>query len=258
MSETPHASCNTPTAAITHWQLDAVGLRRGRTQVFEGLTLQLRERRIALIGSNGAGKSSLLRLLCALELPSSGRLLRDGCECPSAPDGAVGLMFQNADDQIIFPSVAEELAFSWRSAQPPATLQALGTRAVRRAADEAARAFLHDRGLAAWADRAVGSLSQGQRQMLCWLAMQLAAPRVLLLDEPFASLDLAAQIQMAAQMEDVEQQIIVSTHILEWVRDWERVIWLREGTIAADGSGQSVCQAYENWVRSSVLAVRHF
>ena len=59
-------------------QLVDIKLQRGQTQVFDGLSLQLTEKRIGVIGNNGAGKSSLFRLLCGLEQPQSGQVLIDG------------------------------------------------------------------------------------------------------------------------------------------------------------------------------------
>ncbi len=76
--------------------------------MFAGLHLQLHEARIGLIGFNGAGKTSLLRMLAGLDVPQQGRMVRQGetlhsAERGHAPSRRVGLMFQNPDDQIIFP-----------------------------------------------------------------------------------------------------------------------------------------------------------
>ncbi|KAF1019153.1 MAG: Biotin transport ATP-binding protein BioM [Paracidovorax wautersii] len=217
--------------------LQDVVLQRGATRVFDGLSLALDEARIGLIGDNGAGKSSLFRLLSGLDAPASGQVSVCGVDVKARRDelpGLVGLMFQNPDDQIIFPTVAEELAFS---------LQARGVH--RRQAREQAQAFLANRGLAAWADRAVESLSQGQRQHVCLLALLIAAPRVLLLDEPFASLDLPGQARLDADIHATAQQVVVSTHVLAHVRHFERVLWLDHGRVRADGVGEAVCAAYE-------------
>ncbi|MEG0200968.1 MAG: ATP-binding cassette domain-containing protein, partial [Comamonas sp.] len=141
---------------------------------------------------------------------------------------------QNPDDQIIFPTVEEELALSLRP-------QGLG----KKEAKAQARALLERRGLAHWAERAVSSLSQGQRQQVCWLSLLIASPRVLLLDEPFASLDLPGQARLAQDIAAAPQQIIISTHVLDHVRDFERVIWLDQGQLRGDGPGREVCAAYE-------------
>lgn len=223
-----------PPPAATVLRLEAVTLARGGRPVFHGLTLTLGERRIGLIGDNGAGKSSLLRLLCGLEAPGHGRVRTDDAQGQPLDARDIGVMFQNADEQIIFPTVEEDLAFS---------LTARGT--TRREATAAARAFLAERGLAHWAGRAVGTLSQGQRQHVCWLALQIAQPRVLLLDEPFASLDLPGQARLQREIDRAPQQLLLSTHLLDHVRGFERVLWLDAGRLRADGSGEAVCAAYE-------------
>lgn len=213
--------------------LDSVRLQRGSTVVFDGLSLQLHEHRIGLIGDNGAGKSSLFRLLCTLDRPQAGRI-----QVPAGPQ-AVGMMFQNPDDQIIFPTVEEELALS---------LQHLSL--TRTQAQQQVREVLQARGLAHWAPRAIASLSQGQRQHVCWLALVLAPHRVLLLDEPFASLDLPGQALLKSEIDKAPQQVLVSTHVLAHVRHFERVIWLDQGRIRADSAGPEVCAAYEADVAS--------
>lgn len=228
--------------------LSSVRLVRGNTPVFEDLSLHWDEPRIGLIGHNGAGKTSLLRLLCGLDVPVAGEVLFDGQGLHAAGRERtrwVGMMFQNPDDQIIFPTVEEELALG---------LQSRST--SKAAARLQARAFLAQRGLGAWAERAISSLSQGQRQMVCWLALLIAAPRTVLLDEPYASLDLPGQAQLADDIAAAHQQVIVSTHVLSHVRDYPRVVWLDQGQVRADGPGAQVCAAYEAAVATEVAARR--
>ena len=275
--------------------LEDIHLTRGRTPVFAGLNLVLREPRIGLIGHNGAGKTSLLRLLCGLETPERGRFHivpdRPGAPSPASPAAAlapdappvrsaptastaptppppagrqtsppattrqldgtrhrpppVGMMFQNPDDQIIFPTVAEELALG---------LQPQGLK--KREALQQAHSFLAERGMEGWADRAISTLSQGQRQHVCWLSLLLAGPATLLLDEPYASLDLPGQARLFHDLAHTDRQLIVSTHLLDHVRPYPRVLWLDQGRIRADGDGASVCAAYEAHVRTLVAGLR--
>lgn len=229
-------------------RLEQIQLQRGRTQVFDGLTIHLSQQRIGVIGDNGAGKSSLFRLLCGLEQPQTGQVLIGDVPLLQAradKPGLVGLMFQNPDDQIIFPTVEEELALGLR----PKGLN-------KAQAKVRARELLAERGLAHWAERAVSSLSQGQRQQVCWLSLLIASPQVLLLDEPFASLDLPGQARLAQDIAAAPQQVLVSTHVLDHVRNFERVIWLDQGRLRGDGPGQQVCQAYEADVAARIAAAR--
>ncbi|MES2482591.1 MAG: ABC transporter ATP-binding protein [Pseudomonadota bacterium] len=216
--------------------LQGVTLRRGANTVLENISLDLQEPRIGVIGDNGAGKSSLFRLICGLDVPQAGRVAVCGQDMREGAARAlrVGMMFQNPDEQIVFPTVEEELALSLTAGGRP-----------RGPAIVQAREWLHTRGLGHWAARAVSGLSQGQRQHVCWLALLIAAPRVLLLDEPFASLDLPGQTLLHQDIEQAAQQVIVATHQLDHVRGFARVLWLDHGKVRIDGAGAQVCAAYE-------------
>jgi biotin transport system ATP-binding protein len=220
----------TQSACIT---LEQVTLVRGNTVVLHDMSLTLDSPRIGLIGDNGAGKSSLFRLICGLDQPQSGQVRFHAPQSETTAQ-IVGMMFQNSDEQIIFPTVEEELALSLRY-----------LRLSRSETQNQVRTWLASRGLADWAPRAIGSLSQGQRQHVCWLALLIGAHQTLLLDEPFSSLDLPGQALLRKEIAAAPQQIIVSTHVLDHVRHFERVIWLDKGCVRADGSGETVCAQYE-------------
>jgi biotin transport system ATP-binding protein len=240
----PVGTTPSPDAAFLH--IRDVTLQRGVNTIFSDLTLNLTERRIGLIGDNGAGKSSLFRMLCGLDIPQSGNVTVRGLEAHSVSrkrPGLVGMMFQNPDEQIIFPTVAEELALGLS----PSGL-------TRRDAIAQARVFLETRNRAHWADRAIGGLSHGQRQHVCWLALMIASPELLLLDEPFASLDQPGQALLGMDIAKASQQVIVSTHLLEHVRPFERVLWLEHGQVRADGPGEEVCAAYQADVVARIAA----
>ena len=191
--------------------LQDVHLTRGITPVFASLQLELTEDRIGLIGNNGAGKTSLLRLLCGLEAPDQGSIHIDGLDIHQREgrlkrSQRIGMMFQNPDDQIIFPTVEEELALGLPGLK-------------KREALQKAREFLAQRGLSDWAQRAISALSQGQRQHVCWLTLLLAGPATLLLDEPFSALDPHLRATMRQELLALQQRLrvplILITHDVE-------------------------------------------
>lgn len=226
---------------------DAVTLNRGGRRVFDGLDLTLTERRIGLLGDNGAGKSSFLRLLNGLLLPDGGAVRVDGLD--TRADRAklpakVGFVFQNPDHQIVFPTVLEELAFGLRERGASA----------RAAADEA-RAILQAHGRAEWENVAVHELSEGQKQRLCILAVIAMRPDVIAMDEPFSSLDLPTRLGLADLLSSLPQRAVVASHDLDLLAQMDRVLWLDGGELRADGKPGDILPAYrDNALRRSSYA----
>jgi biotin transport system ATP-binding protein len=204
------------------------------TTILHDLTLTLTEPRIGIIGRNGSGKTTLLRLMAGLIAPTSGTV-RLGPLDPARDRkpllSQLGILFQNPDHQILFPTVEEELAFGLRQQNhpdPAAAVQAL-LQAENR---------LH------WARAATHTLSQGQRHYLCLLSILLMNPRILLLDEPFAGLDLPTQSRLARRIAALPQQVITISHDPAAMSATNRVIWLEQGRIHADGPADDVLAAF--------------
>lgn len=164
--------------------MSAVTVRYGRREAVRGVSLVAEPGRVlAVIGANGSGKTSLLRAAAGL-VPHGGGLTWDGAA--TAPSGAVGYMPQDN---------AARAALSVFEVVLLGRLRSLAWRVV--AADlAAAEAAMAEVGIAGFADRPIGELSGGQRQ-LAFLAQVLAGdPRVLLLDEPTSALDISHQLQV--------------------------------------------------------------
>lgn len=198
----------------------------GRT-VLDGIDLSLGERRIGIIGRNGSGKSSLLRVIAGLQKPDEGCVRAFGVDVLRDRAAAVrtlGVVFQNPDHQIIFPAVEEEIAFG---------LAQLGN--SRTAARARTRALLERHGLAHWATRPTHALSQGQRQYLCLLSVVAMEPAVILLDEPFAALDMLTRTQLFRSLFDLAPRLVMVTHDTTILAGFDRVLWLDEGRVRADG-----------------------
>jgi biotin transport system ATP-binding protein len=230
-------------ACIASIDFDRVTLRRGSRLVFDGLSVLLSERRIGLLGDNGAGKSSLLRLINGLLIPDSGVVRVDGLVTSEARrelPAKVGFVFQNPDHQIVFPTVLEEIAFGFRE------------RGISRAdANLRAREILREFHCDAWIDAAVHELSEGQKQRLCILAIISMEPDILVLDEPFASLDLPTRLDLMDLLMRLPQRLIAASHDLELLGLMDRVLWLAEGAIAGDGPPAQVINAYRESVSVS-------
>lgn len=216
--------------------MDRVSLRRGSRLVFTDLNVSFSERRVGLLGDNGAGKSSFLRLLNGLLLPDAGEVRVDGLVTAQARRDLprkVGFVFQNPDHQIIFPTVLEEIAFGFRE------------RGVRRdGANTKARDVLRQFRCDDWIDAAVHELSEGQKQRLCILAIVAMEPDVLVMDEPFSSLDLPTRLDLMDLLMSLPQRLVIASHELELLSLMDRVIWLSGGAIAGDGAAENVISSY--------------
>ncbi|MFZ0100573.1 MAG: ABC transporter ATP-binding protein, partial [Gemmobacter sp.] len=181
---------------------------------------------------------TLLRLMAGLVAPTSGTVRVDGLDPATARKDmlrSIGILFQNPDHQIIFPTVEEELAFGLRQLGMPA--KEAGARVLE---------MLKAEGRAHWASAPVASLSQGQRQWLCLMAVLLMEPATLLLDEPFAALDLPTQARLQRRMSQLDQRVVTISHDPATVIDCDHVIWIEGGKVAAEGVPAMVLPAFQD------------
>ncbi len=225
------ALCN-PMAAASPLILTNACYAAGGKVILSDLTLTLTQARIGIIGRNGSGKTTLLRLMAGLIAPTAGEV-RLGTLDPARDRKAMlsqlGILFQNPDHQILFPTVGEELAFG---------LTQMGQ--SQTDARAAVRALLAIEGRAHWDGAATHTLSHGQRQYLCLLAVLAMQPAILLLDEPFAALDLPSQARLRRRLAGLSQRVITISHDPAAVAQSDRVIWLESGRIKADGAAGPV------------------
>lgn len=215
-----------------------VGLDIDGRAILQDVSLQADERRIGIVGRNGSGKSTLARLLAGLVAPTSGTIKIDGVDVGKdrkAALASVGILFQNSDHQIIFPTVEEELAFG---------LLQQGHSKVQ--ADELVGAILSRFAKAHWAKQAVHQLSQGQKRLVCLMAVLAMGPKVILLDEPFAGLDIPTQIQLARYLDRVDVMLVHISHEPAHLNGCERIIWLEGGVVEMDGPRESVLPTFQS------------
>lgn len=210
--------------------------RYGATAVLSNLSLRIDERRVAVIGANGSGKSTFARLLNGLVLPSAGRVSVDGLD--TRTDGAavrrrVGFLFQNPEHQIVCPTVEEDVAFGLR----PLKLDK---------AESAARvgAILARTGLLPMRKRAAHLLSGGEKQMLALAGVLVTEPDWLVLDEPTTLLDLRNKRRVAGFLDRLSQRLVLVTHDLDLIGDFDRVLVFDGGRLVTDAAPDTAVTAY--------------
>lgn len=219
-------------------QFENVSLSLNARKLLNAVSLDIQEQRVGVIGRNGSGKTSFARLLCGLLAPSSGRVRVNGNDLfkhRAAALKTVGILFQNPDHQIIFPTVLEELSFG---------LTQQGQRKAE--AMQNATKILQQFDRLDWAERTIATLSQGQRHLVCLLSVLAMAPPLLVLDEPFAGLDLPTKTYLQNLLYGLDQSVLHITHDLQALAEYERVIWLEKGQVAGDGLPKNIIPAFEN------------
>ena len=205
-------------------------------QILAPLTVSLSEQRIGIIGSNGSGKSTTVRLINGLIEPTSGQVLYDGL----TPDKhgrdirkRVGFVFSDAESQIVMPRVSDDVAFSLRRFKLPRE------EVKRRVADALERFDLADR-----AENSPHTLSGGEKQMLALASVLVIEPDTIIADEPTTLLDLRNRRRIVRELMSLEQQLIVVTHDLEMLRGFDRVLVIDDGALVYDGAPDAAIAFY--------------
>ena len=225
------------TARPAELLFDDVALRLSGRTVLEGLSFSARDRRIGIVGRNGSGKTSLARLIAGLIAPSAGRITIAGTDMARDRKAAlrsVGILFQNPDHQIIFPTVSEEIGFG---------LTQLGHDKAEVARQTGA--ILQRFGKGHWADAATHSLSQGQKQLVCLMAVMAMQPALIVLDEPYSGLDIPTWRQLMRYVDGVGAGVVLISHDPATLQGFDRVIWLDQGRIRDDGPATRVLPLFE-------------
>lgn len=216
--------------------IDHVTCRFGERTALNNLTFTASEKRIGVVGRNGSGKSTLARVLSGLIAPNEGKAVIAGVDVLNDRKDAiasVGILFQNPDHQIIFPTVIEELSFGLRQMGRDANT-------ANRMAEEMLAKF--DR--SQWAPRSVSTLSQGQRHLVCLMAVLAMEPKVIILDEPFSGLDIPTVRALEKYLNQLDQTLIHITHEPRHIAHYDRVLWIERGELRGDGTPASLMPEY--------------
>jgi ABC-type Fe3+/spermidine/putrescine transport system ATPase subunit len=216
---------------------------RGLAKSWPGFKLELgfgldRGEVAAMLGPSGSGKSTLLRLITGLEMPDSGSILVEGSDVTRLPPErrGIGLVFQ---DYALFPHLSVR-----RNIEYGPKMRGIG-RAERRRLARAAAASFEIEGLL---ERPPASLSGGERQRVALARALAAEPSILLLDEPFSSLDASLRLRMRVEIaerlkEEGMTALLVTHDAKEAFAVADRILLMRAGSLESAGGPEELYES---------------
>jgi len=218
-------------------ELDQVTVELDGHRILHDVTVHLDQRRIAVIGANGSGKSTFARVLDGLVTPTSGTARVHGWDVSREVKrvrAEVGFVFTNPDAQILMPTVAEDVRLSLR-----------GSGLTRAEIAERAASVLEAYGLAAHADAPAYRLSGGQKQLLALASVLVREPKLVVADEPTTLLDLGNARRIARLLVDeLPMQTVIVTHDLELAARCDVALRFRDGRLDEVGEPGALIERY--------------
>ena len=210
------------------------------TQALKNVSISLQPgRKVALVGPNGAGKSTLMLMMNGILRPTSGAVLFAGhplqydAASLRAVRRAVGMVFQNSDDQLFAPTVYQDVAFGPTNLGYPAEK-------VKRYVGFA----LQYVGLSGYERRPPHHLSGGEKKRVAIAGILAMEPQVMILDEPTSNLDPASSEEIMEMLDELNQggkTMIISTHDVDLAYRWaDEIILMKDGDVIRRGSGPEV------------------
>ena len=189
---------------------------------------------VGLIGANGAGKSTVMKLLLGLLFPASGEILVDGTrvEKKSLPEirRKLGFVLQNSDNQMFMPTVYEDMIFA-----------PLNYGLSREEAEKKVDAALEKLGMQELKHRHNHKISGGEKRMAAIATILAMEPEAVLMDEPSSALDPCNRRRVINIIRELKQTKLITSHDLDMILDTcQRVILLDRGQIAADGPAEQI------------------
>lgn len=246
---TPSVEEGTGQDALVRFEHVTAGYGEG-VAVIDDVSFSVRQGEfVALCGTNGAGKSTTLRLFNGLLKPTSGTVVIDGTDTRATRTSelarTIGFLFQNPDRQICCTTVADEIAFGLRN-----------TGVSPDEIDRRVAETVDDFGFRATDEPF--SLSRGERQRLALASIVTVRPRILLLDEPTTGLDHRECTHVMERVRELNENgvtVVMVCHDMEIVGDYaQRVIAMSHGRISADGTPYDLFRDVDALRRSSLLA----
>ncbi len=214
----------------------AYGEQANRRVVLADVSVELTEQRIGVIGANGSGKSTFVRLLNGLVLPEQGSVRVDGLDTRKKGRDVrrrVGFCFTDPDAQIVMPTVREDVAFGLRR-------HGLSKAEI----DARVGSMLRRYGLEDHADHPAHLLSGGQKQLLALSSVLVTEPSIVVLDEPTTLLDLRNAAMVADVVRELDHQVILVTHHLDLLDGYDRVLVFDDARLEHDGPPDEAVERY--------------
>lgn len=204
-------------------------------QVLNQISFHMEEQEsIGLIGANGVGKSTFLKLLTGLLTMQEGRLQIAGLEMKKENlqqiRAEIGYVFQDSDSQLFMSTVYEDVAFAPRNyGKSEEETRELVMKALGRVHMDGRR------------DRQIYRLSGGEKKLVSIATVLAMGSKLMLLDEPSVALDPRNRRNLIRILNELPQAKIIASHDLDFVYDTcKRVLLLSEGRIAADGRAEDI------------------
>ena len=196
--------------------------------------------KVAILGNNGAGKSTLLMHMNGLLLPSKGEINIGGIKiCKQTLPlvrQSVGMVFQNADDQLFMPTVYDDVAFGPLNMKLPPDV-----------VDNQVKTALESVNAYHLKNRACHQLSGGQKRIVAIATVLSMQPNILVMDEPSANLDLTSRRNLINIIKSFTHTCVIATHDLELAIELcDRAILMENGTIKDDSSTKDIISSYRN------------
>lgn len=217
--------------------------------ILDSISATLNAPKTAILGLNGSGKSTVLRLLNGLKTPVSGTVHVGGINVNDFPQQVrnhVGLLFSNPQNQLIMPTPLEDVELSLRSRVKDRKER------TTRAQEILATAKVGHR-----ATSSIYDLSGGEQQLAAIASVLAVEPSVLLLDEPTTLLDLRNKLRLMQLLEELPQQLVLSTHDLELAARCDEALIIHEHKILAQGKATEIIGLYQSWCATEFPKTEH-
>lgn len=221
--------------------------------VLKGINLQIKKGEfVAVLGSNGCGKSTLAKHFNAILTPEKGDVIVDNINTKDEDKlfdirQKVGMVFQNPDNQIVATVVEEDVAFALENMGVP-------SKEIRTRIDRA----MEQVGIYRYKDKAPHNLSGGQKQRVAIAGIIAMRPECIVLDEPTAMLDPVGRESVIKTIKQLNKDygitVVLITHYMNEAAQADRVIVMNKGQIEKIGTPQEIFSQVE-WVKSLALDV---